>query len=184
MSITRTDLIILSFLSEQPAHGWEIDRRLVEIGADLWAEYSRPNLYYALRKLERAGLIERIKSADHALRKPYRVTGKGTAALREQANLEQMFQSRTYFDFDLFLGFAAQLQTKEISFQALLERRQEDLERELDRAQELWQKSEMAPRFPFGRLAAMRHRIKFLKSELDFLKWLAKNVPDDWESLK
>lgn len=180
MLVTRTDLIIMACLSEQPAHGWDIDRRLVEMGADLWAEYSRPNLYYALRKLERGGMIERVKQGAQGLRKPYRITARGQAALHDTANLEQLFQSRTYFDFDLILGFAGQLASRDTDWAALIERRQEELSRELDRAQELWQQAEMTAGISFGRQAAMRHRIKFLKSEMEFVKWLAKNAPEDW----
>ena len=183
MSITRTDLIILAFLSEQPAHGWDIDRRLIDIGADLWAEYSRPNLYYALRKLERNGLIEKDKTDKNPLRKSYRVSAKGQNALRDSVNLEQFASGRNYFDFDLILGFSRQLHSPDMEFLALLKKRQEEMETELDRAQEVWQKAEMSSDIPFGRLAVMRHRIKFLKSEIEFLKWLAKSSPADWESL-
>jgi hypothetical protein len=41
MLITRTDLIVLAFLSERAAHAWEIDRRLVRWGR-LLGGYSRP----------------------------------------------------------------------------------------------------------------------------------------------
>lgn len=183
MSITRTDLIILAFLSEQPAHGWDIDRRLIEMGADLWAEYSRPNLYYALRKLEKSGLIEKDKADKSSSRKSYRVTNKGQSSLREGVNLHQFSAGRTYFDFDLLLGFSRQLHSNESEFLELLKARQEEMEIELDRAQEVWQKAEMESGVPFGRMAVMRHRIKFLKSEIEFLKWLAKSAPDGWESL-
>ena len=183
MAITRTDLIILAFLSEQPAHGWDIDRRLVEMGADLWAEYSRPNLYYALRKLERDGLLEKDKSDKSRSRKSYKVTTKGQQALKESVSLKQFSIGRTFFDFDVILGFSRQLKSSEVEFQQLLSQRQAELEAELDRAQEVWQQAEMAADVPFGRLAVMRHRIKFLKSEIEFLKWLAKSAPDDWESL-
>lgn len=183
MTITGTDLIILAFLSEKSTHGWDIDRQLIEMGADLWAEYSRPNLYYALRKLEKSGLIEKEKSEKNPLRKAYRVTTKGQSALKDSVNLDQLFADRTYFDFDLLLGFSRQFASNKIEFKELLSRRQEQLEVELDRAQEIWQTAEMSADMPFGRLAVMRHRIKFLKSEIDFIKWLAKSVPDDWESL-
>ena len=57
------------------------------------------------------------------------------------------------------------------------------LEAELEETQEYWQQAEMSGEEPFGRIAVMRHRIKFLKSEIDFLKWLEKNTPDGWKSL-
>ncbi len=181
--MTRTDLILLAFLSEQPAHGWEIDRQLVEMGADLWAEYSRPNLYYALRKLERQKLIERIADPEDSRRKKYRVSAAGNAALRDVAVFEQLFEQRVHFDFDLVLGFAKALKSSKRSLADIIEMRRQQLQQELDRAQELLQTAEMTAGVSFGRIVVLRHRVKFLKSELDFAKWLEKSTPEDWASL-
>ncbi len=104
MAITRTDLIILAFLSERSAHAWEIDRRLIEMGADYWAEYSRPHLYYCLRKLARAGLVELLQKEQAELKKEYRLTDTGRETLRNHEVVSQLFYNHVYFDFDLLLG--------------------------------------------------------------------------------
>ena len=183
MPITRTDLIILAFLSEKPAHAWEIDRRLVEMGAGYWAEYSRPHLYYSLRKLARAELVELLKSEQSELKKEYALTDKGKATLQNHEVVSQLFYNHVYFDFDLLLGFADRFAADTVSFKKLLEHRQEALLQELEGIQQVWAKAEREGALSFGKLAVIKHRIKFLKSEIDFLKWLDKNTPDEWQSL-
>jgi DNA-binding PadR family transcriptional regulator len=183
MPITRTDLIILAFLSEKPSHGWEIDRQLVQMGANFWAEYSRPHLYYALRKLQEEGLLELVKPEKVELKKQYRVTDQGKSLLQDGETLAQLTLGRTYFDFDLLLGFSARLGGSAVRFRELLERRQERLQTELSGVQQVWQQAELSGELAFGTQAVIKHRIKFLKSELEFLKWLDKNTPDDWKSL-
>ena len=57
------------------------------------------------------------------------------------------------------------------------------MQKELEGIQDVWARAEREGEMAFGKLAVIKHRIKFLKSELDFLKWLDKNTPDDWRSL-
>ena len=183
MPITRTDLIILAFLSEHVSHGWEIDRKLTEIGANYWAEYSRPHLYYSLRKLEREGLVELVKKEREELKKQYRLTEKGRDYLATSDIIPQLYYNHVYFDFDLLLGFSHRLGTSSVTFRELLVKRQDALQAELAGIQSIWEKAEKSGDMPLGKLAVIKHRIKFLKSELDFLKWLDKSTPDDWDSL-
>lgn len=180
--MTRTDLIILALLSNEPAHPWEIDRRLQDKGAHLWAEYSRPHLYYSIRKLEEAGLVSRSGS-DDSNRKVYEVTSRGLEELKRPEHRELLVSRRVFFDFDLILAFAEAFVTDKDDFEEFIAERRALLEQELEETQEYWQQAEMSGEEPFGRIAVMRHRIKFLKSELDFLKWLERNAPDGWRSL-
>lgn len=183
MPITRTDLIVLAFLSESAAHAWEIDRRLVELGARYWAEYSRPHLYYSLRKLARSGLVELLQKDQAEPRKEYRLTDKGRETLQNHEIVSQLFYNQVYFDFDLLLGFADRFSADSVSFKRLLEHRREALQQELEGVQDVWARADKEGNMPFGKLAVIKHRIKFLKSELDFLKWLDKQTPDEWNSL-
>lgn len=183
MRITRTDLIILALLSEKQSYGWEIDTDLGAMGANLWAEYSRPHLYYALRKLEKHGYLKLLAPKPHELKRLYQLTDKGRQALTDQKTTAQLHYNRVFFDFDLLLGLAGQFRGGSRKFHALLEERRDSLQQDLDTIQQLWQEAELSGQISFGRRAVMRHRIKFLKSELDFLKWLEKSTPKDWDSL-
>lgn len=183
MRITRTDLIILALLTEKPSYGWELDAILSSMGASFWAEYSRPHLYYALRKLEKHGYVELLPAQKHELKRLHQLTQKGRQALADEEAVAQLHYNPVYFDFDLLLGLAGQFGTGKDLAEVISARRRA-LQEELDRIQELWQKAELSGGISFGRRAVMRHRIKFLKSELDFLKWLEKNTPDGWETLK
>lgn len=58
--LTVPDLVLLSFLSERPMHGYELVHELDRREVPDWAEVSRPHVYYAMRKLAAAGLIARL----------------------------------------------------------------------------------------------------------------------------
>jgi DNA-binding PadR family transcriptional regulator len=183
MQLTRTDLLLLAFLSEKPCHVWEIDRSLVSIGAHLWVEYSRPHLYYALRKLKKEGLVALVAADEKKSKKEYGITAKGKGALKDKEVLSLLLYNPTRFDFDLILGMADRFKGGNMKLAEVLEQRQEALQNELSEIQEVWQKAEQQGGMTFGRAAVIKHRIKFLKSELEFLKWLDKNTPEDWKSL-
>lgn len=151
--------------------------------ADLWADYSRPHLYYALRKLARSGYAELVGSEGSETRRVYAITDKGREALADPEASAALAYEHAAASFDLLLGFAAAFGNDRDDFSDILDTRRAALEEELESTQELWRSAEIAGNLQFGRLAVIRHRIKFLKSELDFLKWLEKNAPDGWESL-
>jgi DNA-binding PadR family transcriptional regulator len=76
---TDPGLLILSSLAECPKHGYAITRDVEDMSGVLL----RPgSLYGALARLEENGLIEALPEDDR--RRPYRLTGKGSEALREQ----------------------------------------------------------------------------------------------------
>jgi DNA-binding PadR family transcriptional regulator len=66
------DLAILGLLRDTPHHGYELKQRLAELG--VW-RVSFGSLYPALRRLERRGLIEAVRSTGR--RKAYRLTAPG-----------------------------------------------------------------------------------------------------------
>jgi len=82
------DLVILGLLAERGLHGYEIDRTLVNRGIRQWADLSRPQIYYSLKKLARLGLIGETQETDQddppggPDRTIFNVTPKGTRQLR------------------------------------------------------------------------------------------------------
>jgi DNA-binding PadR family transcriptional regulator len=181
MRITRTDLLLLALLDDGPMCAWDLDSTLESAGAGLWVEYSRPHLYYALRKLAREGYVEVLPSPEKSAKRPYRITDQGRQMLSEDEIVAELAFESTRFDFDLLLGFAEKFGLGK-SLPELIRKRRESLEEELASIQELWREAEISGALQFGRLAVIKHRIRFLKSELEFLKWLEKNAPADWQS--
>jgi len=183
MRITPTDLLLLALLSEAPSYGWELDEKLKTRRADLWAEYSRPHLYYSLRKLHQNGYVDLERDDDHEARRVYKLTNKGEALLVDPNSSAPLAFEHTAFSFDLLLAYPQAIGKGREDFEEMLEKRREALQEELTATQELWRAAEIAGDQRRGFLAVIKHRIKFLKSELDFLKWLEKEAPDGWQSL-
>jgi DNA-binding PadR family transcriptional regulator len=77
-------LLILVSLSDGPKHGYAI---MTDVEAGTGRPLGPGTLYAALARLEDRGLIEALAPVDR--RRPYRLTGLGESALREQLfNLE------------------------------------------------------------------------------------------------
>jgi DNA-binding PadR family transcriptional regulator len=81
--MTSAELAILSLITEQPCHGYEIEQVIEERGMREWTELGFSSIYYLLKKLESKSLIEgELKEAERGpARKVYRITPNGTQAL-------------------------------------------------------------------------------------------------------
>ena len=81
-------LLILASLAEGPRHGYSM---MTDIHALTGVRLGPGTLYGALARLERSGLIRPLPAKDR--RRPYALTARGTAALRQQLNLLQRLAS-------------------------------------------------------------------------------------------
>lgn len=88
-TMTNAELSILTLVAEAPRHGYEIEQVIQERGMREWTEVGFSSIYYLLKKLERAGLVEsRLQEAAHGpARKVYHLTAAGGQVL--QASLLQ-----------------------------------------------------------------------------------------------
>jgi DNA-binding PadR family transcriptional regulator len=78
-------LLIMASLAEGPKHGYAM---MEDIAAMSGVRLGPGTLYGALARLERRGLISPLAAEER--RRPYRLTPRGAAALREQlVSLEQ-----------------------------------------------------------------------------------------------
>ena len=77
------DLAILGLLADGPRHGYQVRRRLHELG---FRRISFGSLYPAIRRLEARGLISAVRSSGR--RKEYRITEDGTAAFENMLGAE------------------------------------------------------------------------------------------------
>jgi len=90
--MTNAELAILSLTAEAPRHGYEIQQIIEARGMREWTEIGFSSIYYLLKKLEKAGLVESQLIPTHgrgSARRVYQVTAEGRAALRE-ATLEAL----------------------------------------------------------------------------------------------
>ncbi len=81
-------LLILSSLADGPKHGYGM---MVDIETITGVHLGPGTLYGARARLEKSGLIQPLPSQDR--RRPYRLTARGIAALREQLALLQKLAS-------------------------------------------------------------------------------------------
>ena len=75
-------LLILSSLADGPKHGYGM---MNDIETMSGIRLGPGTLYGALTRLEKAGLIKSLPAENR--RRPYQLTAKGAAALREQLSL-------------------------------------------------------------------------------------------------
>lgn len=81
LPLTTADLVLLSLLSERPLHGYEANLELERREIRDWAGISRPQVYYSLEKLRRAGFLRPATSKKPAAG-PQRTVCAATAAGR------------------------------------------------------------------------------------------------------
>ena len=85
-ALTTPDLVVLSLLLDRPMHGYEVLQELAHREVEDWAEVSRPQVYYSLRKLAERGVVTIVNPSarDDTARGPdrrtYRVTPAGRRA--------------------------------------------------------------------------------------------------------
>jgi DNA-binding PadR family transcriptional regulator len=86
-AVTLADLVVLSMLAEQPMHGYELWAELERRQVAKWASITKTQVYYSLRKLEAAGSVQTIDTADASLgpeRRVYKPSDAGRRLLSDQ----------------------------------------------------------------------------------------------------
>jgi DNA-binding PadR family transcriptional regulator len=130
--MTTPDLVILSLLAERPMHGYQVNLELARRSVREWAAISRPQIYYSLEKLAKAGHIRAGESEDPATgpdRRVFETTAKGRHALSDALEREDWTTQR---DRPPFLTWVAlSWQARPGIFKKQIARRAEFLEREI-----------------------------------------------------
>jgi len=133
-ALTTPDLVVLSLLAERPMHGHQADLELERREIRDWAPISRPQVYYSLDKLERAGLLRTLKTAEPATRPErttFATTEKGREALANALEREEWTAQREHPAFLTWLALS--WQARPGVFQKQLEKRRRFLLKELTR---------------------------------------------------
>ena len=138
LALTTPDLVLLSLLAERPMHGYQANAELERREIRDWAGISRPQVYYSLEKLARAGMIRSLKMGEPASgpeRSSFETTAQGRTALADALERQEWTTQR---DRPPFLTWVAlSWQARPGVFQKQIQRRQNFLEQELVREKEV-----------------------------------------------
>jgi DNA-binding PadR family transcriptional regulator len=138
LGLTTPDLVLLSLLAERPMHGYQANLELERREIRDWAGISRPQVYYSLEKLARAGMIRGLETEEPAAgpeRSAFETSAKGKAALAEALEREEWTTQR---ERPAFLTWVAlSWQARAGVFEKQMERRRGFLEKEVLREKEV-----------------------------------------------
>jgi DNA-binding PadR family transcriptional regulator len=132
VELTTPDLVLLSLLAERPMHGYQANAELVRREIKDWAGISRPQVYYSLEKLARAGMIRSLETDEPAAgpeRCSFETTAKGRAALADALEREEWTTQRDRPAFLTWVALSWQARPGVVKRQ--IERRREYLEKEV-----------------------------------------------------
>jgi DNA-binding PadR family transcriptional regulator len=178
LGLTTPDLVLLSLLAERPMHGYQANAELERREIRDWAGISRPQVYYSLEKLARAGLIRSLEVGEPASgpeRSSFETTTKGRAALADALEREEWTTQR---DRPPFLTWVAlSWQARPGVFQKQIQRRQNFLEQELVREKEVLRSILEEVGHPYHEAVWMvTLMIEQFKTELRWLKRAAEEM--------
>ena len=173
-----TRLIILGFLRERPAHGYEIQRWIRLQQMDRWSSVLPGSLYHALKRMEGEGLIRAVaeERTGDRLRKVYAITPAGERAFeRLVRRLLATEPHSTRSDFALAVGWLDVLPPAEAA--AILERNL----RRLEQTRQLWEtgraiKAQYA--MPPAVEAAFDNARRVLDADIAFVRGLIRMVQE------
>lgn len=179
MAPSQTDYIILAYLAGGPEHGYRLIERLKKDNLDTIVGFSVPNIYQALRKLHAQGAID-LKIKKNKARpdqKIYSLSDLGRRMLEGLIEDDLIFGQQVRFRSDMIFPLSDKIGLDSKGVKEAVEKRLERLSADLQETQTAWRESEKAERnsSPIGEIA-IRHRIRFLKNEIDFYKKTLKEL--------
>ncbi|MFI5057812.1 MAG: PadR family transcriptional regulator [Candidatus Acidiferrales bacterium] len=179
LALTTPDLVLLSLLAERPMHGYEANLELERREIRDWAGISRPQVYYSLDKLARAGLIRAAESAEPAAgpdRSVFEPTPKGRQALAEALERKEWATQRDRPPFLTWIALS--WQAKPGAFRKQIQLRQQYLESELARETEVLRSILEKVGHPYHEAVWMVSLvIEQFKVELKWLRKLTRELP-------
>jgi DNA-binding PadR family transcriptional regulator len=178
-SLTTPDLVLLSLLAERSMHGYQANLELERREIRDWAGISRPQVYYSLQKLARAGMIRGLASGEPAAgpeRKTYETTAKGRTALADALEREEWATQRDRPPFLTWMALSWQARPGVLQNQ--IRRRRQFLEQELAREKEVLRSILEEVGHPYHEAVwTVSFVMDQFKVELRWLKKLEREVP-------
>ena len=178
LALTTPDLVLLSLLAERPMHGYQANGELVRREIKDWAGISRPQVYYSLEKLARAGLIRALETDEPAAgpeRSSFETTAKGQTALADALERTEWATQRDKPEFLTWMALSWQARAGVVEEQ--IRRRREFLEKEVTREKEVVRSILEEVGHPYHEAVWMVSlMIEQFKTELRWLKRVAREV--------
>ena len=179
LGLTTPDLVLLSLLAERPMHGYQANLELERREIRDWAGISRPQVYYSLEKLARAGLIRGSETGEPAAgpeRSAFESSAKGKAALAAALEREEWATQR---ERPAFLTWVAlSWQARPGVFEKQIERRREFLAKEVLREKEVLASILEEVGHPYHEAVWMvGFMIEQFQVELEWLKKVVRELP-------
>jgi DNA-binding PadR family transcriptional regulator len=168
-------LLILGVLHRGDFHPYEIKRRLQAAMVECYVDIDVGTLYYAVRKLQKHGLIDPVaqeRVARGGMRTIYRITPKGRAHFRDSLHGQFHVEgpvSRTLYGALLFLHLAEPAVVKEA-----LRRRIARLGELIDKLEPI--RAGLAPVVSTGGGHLLRHLDQERRRDRDWLKALLADI--------
>ncbi len=134
LSLTLPDLVVLSLLSEQPMHGYQLVSELEIRDVQDWAEISRPQVYYSLKKLNKLNMIRKVKDPLGSLgpdRTKFAVTSQGSKALEASLSKEEWATQRPAPPFLTWMALSTHL--PKVALRSIFAKRRQFLNEQLAR---------------------------------------------------
>ena len=179
LGLTTPDLVLLSLLAERPMHGYEANLELERREIRDWAGISRPQVYYSLDKLARAGLIRAAESTQPAAgpdRSVFETTIKGRQALAEALERKEWATQRERPPFLTWIALSWQARSG--VFRKQIRLRQQFLESELARETEVLRSILEEVGHPYHEAVwVVSLMVEQFKVELKWLRRLARELP-------
>ena len=179
LALTTPDLVLLSLLAERPMHGYQANLELERREIRDWAGISRPQVYYSLEKLARAGMIRTLETDEPAAgpeRSTFETTAKGRAALADALEREEWTTQRERPPFQTWIALS--WQARPGVFEKQIERRRTFLEHELEREKEVLRSIQEEVGHPYHEAVWMvSFVIEQFKLELRWLRKLKRELP-------
>jgi DNA-binding PadR family transcriptional regulator len=179
LALTTPDLVLLSLLAERPMHGYQTNLELERREIRDWAGISRPQVYYSLEKLAKAGLIRSSESEQPAAgpeRNAYQTTAKGKTALAAALERDEWTTQRERPAFLTWIALS--WQARPGVFEKQMERRREFLEKEVLREKEVLASILEEVGHPYHEAVWMvGFMIEQFETELKWLKRLGEELP-------
>lgn len=174
--MTNAELAILSLVTEQPRHGYEIEGVIEERGMREWTEVGFSSIYYLLKKLEGKGWVEgRLEEAERGpARKVYQATPAGEEALREAILEALSVPSPCYPPLQLGLANLPGIPTDEAA--AALQQYREALEERQAHVQSRWDEQKPLPYFVE---AMFDHSLTLIEAEKGWIEKLVRRIKNE-----